>query len=221
MGSTESMQSLHLSFDLDGTLINSLPLMKSSWETLCRKYNIRVGWSQFKLQLGLPFEVICLNLGLEDLAVDLHNDYFDYNYRNIDKVEPMPGLEFLKEWLAMENIEWSILTSKPKKTAVPILSKFSLNPSIVIFCDDTVQGKPSIEPAMLLKSKVSPNKKITYVGDSIVDHLFAVNSGFKFVNFCPSAPLEYDISSHILGAGRILNPFVSIDSLLDIPRVVS
>jgi phosphoglycolate phosphatase-like HAD superfamily hydrolase len=220
MGNTKVMRTIHLSFDLDGTLIDSLPLMRASWEALCKKYNLKVGWSQFKLQIGLPFDAICSNLGLEDLAADLHKDYFNYNFQNIDKIEEMPGLQHLREWLARENIEWSILTSKPKKTAIPILSKFSLNPNIMICCDDTAKGKPNIEPALLLRSKVSPARKIFYIGDSIVDHLFSVNSEFEFIDFSPNGNAEYDLSSRLLGSGRILNPFISIDSLAEIPRVV-
>ena len=35
---------IHISFDLDGTLINSIPLMKLSWENVSSQLNLGIGW---------------------------------------------------------------------------------------------------------------------------------------------------------------------------------
>ena len=57
----------HISFDLDGTLINSIPLMKLSWENVNKKLNLGIGWENYKKNIGLPFSKICKNLSIEKL----------------------------------------------------------------------------------------------------------------------------------------------------------
>ena len=209
MENTNKLRSLHLSFDLDGTLINSLPL-----------YGLKIGWSQFKMQIGLPFVEICKNLGVEDLSEDLHRDYFNFNLENIEKIEAMPGLDVLLDWLLDNNIEWSIITSKPRVTALPILAKFSLSPLVALFCDDTQKGKPNIDPANLLKLKIQNGKEIYYIGDSIVDHIFSVNAGFKFIHFTPEVEEDYNLSASNSSSGLVLNPYLKVKSLSDIPNIL-
>ena len=38
----------HICFDLDGTLINRVPLMKDSWENVSTTLNLKIGWDAYK-----------------------------------------------------------------------------------------------------------------------------------------------------------------------------
>ncbi len=175
---------IHLSFDLDGTLINSIPLMRASWENVCKKLDLKIGWSVYRNYIGLPFEKICENLKIEDLTSEVKEIYFQFNKKNIDIIESMPGLQDCCEWLKNEEIEWSIITSKPKYTTLEILEKFELNPNVLITCDDTLNGKPTNAPAELLRSKLDQTQRsYFYIGDTLIDHLFSINAGFKFIEF--------------------------------------
>ena len=106
-------------------------------------------------------------------------------------------------------IDWSIITSKPRITTNPIIAYFDLNPNILITSDDVENGKPYVDSSKVLFSQLSKKyKKIYYVGDTTIDHLFAINSGFDFIEF---GKLSND---------NILNPRLKISNLYDIKNIL-
>jgi phosphoglycolate phosphatase-like HAD superfamily hydrolase len=196
---------IHLSFDLDGTLINSIPLMKLSWENVNNKLNLGIGWEVYKKHIGLPFSKICKNLSIEKLESEVSELYFTFNQKNIEKIRPMNGLEECLEWLNENKIDWSIITSKPKITTDPILTYFDLNPNFLITSDDVENGKPFIDGSKILISQFTKKyRKIYYIGDTTIDHLFAINSNFHFIEF------------NLQPNQNILNPRSVISNLADL-----
>ena len=84
---------IHISFDLDGTMINSLPLMKLSWENVSSRLNLGIGFEEYRKNIGLSFSQICKNLSLERLELEAYDLYFKFNQENIDKIKPINGLK--------------------------------------------------------------------------------------------------------------------------------
>ena len=201
---------IHISFDLDGTMINSLPLMKLSWENVNSRLNLGIGFEEYRKNIGLSFSQICKNLSLERLELETYDLYFKFNQENIDKIKPINGLKECIEWMSLSNIDWSIITSKPKITTMPILELFDLNPKVLITADDVENGKPYIDSSQLLTSQLSDKiNKIYYVGDTTIDHLFAVNSGFEFIEFNQLSENKY-----------ILNKRLVISNLKEIKNII-
>lgn len=201
---------IHISFDLDGTMINSLPLMKLSWENANSKLKLGIGFEVYRKNIGLSFSQICKNLSLERLELEIYDLYFKFNQENIDKIKPINGLKECIEWMSVSNIDWSIITSKPKITTMPILELFDLNPKVLITADDVENGKPYIDSSQLLTSQLSDKiNKIYYVGDTTIDHLFAVNSGFEFIEFNQLSENKY-----------ILNKRLVISNLAEIKSII-
>ena len=201
---------IHISFDLDGTMINSIPLMKLSWENVSSRLNLGIGFEEYRKNIGLSFSQICKNLSLERLELEVYDLYFKFNQENMDKIKPINGLKECIEWMSVSNIDWSIITSKPKITTMPILELFDLNPKVLITADDVENGKPYIDSSQLLTSQLSDKiNKIYYVGDSTIDHLFAVNSGFEFIEFNQLSENKY-----------ILNKRLVISSLAEIKNII-
>jgi phosphoglycolate phosphatase-like HAD superfamily hydrolase len=201
---------IHISFDLDGTLIDSIPLMKLSWENVSTKLNLGIGWEVYRKNIGLPFSQICKNLSLEGVESEVYDLYFKFNQDNVDKIKPMDGMKEFTEWMDMSNVDWSIITSKPKITTNVILELLDLNPKFLITADDVENGKPCIDGSELLTSQL--NNKIDlvyYVGDTTIDHLFAINSGFKFIEFNQLSDSQF-----------ILNNRPVISNLLDIKNII-
>jgi len=197
---------IHLSFDLDGTLIDSIPLMKLSWENVNTRLNLGIGFEAYRKNIGLPFSQICKNLSLEEIESEVYDLYFKFNQENVDKIKPINGLKEFVDWMNVSNIDWSIITSKPKITTVPILELFDLNPKVLITADDVENGKPRIESSQLLTSQLNDKiNKIYYVGDSTIDHLFAIDSGFEFIEF-----------NQLSGSQYILNIRLVVSNLADI-----
>lgn len=201
---------IHISFDLDGTLIDSIPLMKLSWENVNARLNLGVGWDKYEKNIGLPFSQICKNLSLERVESEIYDLYFGFNQDNVDKIKPMSGLKECIKWMEISNIDWSIITSKPKINVNPILKLFDLSPAILITADDVKKGKPWVDGSQLLISQLSDKiDKIYYVGDTTIDHLFALNSGFDFIEFNQLSKSQY-----------ILNNRPSISRLSDIKNII-
>lgn len=172
----------HISFDLDGTLIDSFPLMKKSWENVNKELKINRTWEQYKENIGLPFDKICENLGISEFSEEIYKVYFEFNKKNIKYIKPMPGLKSCLNWLKQNEIEWSIITSKPSITALDICNYFDLKPNLLITSDMVKFGKPNIESSNILRTKLK-NKKYYYIGDTIIDFIFAINSHFTFIEF--------------------------------------
>ncbi|MBT7558617.1 HAD family hydrolase [Candidatus Woesearchaeota archaeon] len=201
---------IHISFDLDGTLIDSIPLMKLSWENVNSKLNLGIGWEAYRENLGLPFSQICKNLSLEGYESEIYKLYFKFNKENVGKIEAMSGLQDCIFWLNSNDIDWSIITSKPKFTTTLILDLFNLNPRVLITADDVKNGKPYSEASQLLLSQLSNRiDKIYYVGDTVIDHLFSINSKFEFIEF-----------NKLTGNQYILNKRHVISNLLDIKNII-
>ena len=201
---------IHISFDLDGTLINSIPVMKLSWENVNSRLNLGIGWEMYRKNIGLPFSQICKNLSIEKLELEVYDFYFKFNQDNMDKIRPIDGLKDCVDWMSVNNIDWSIITSKPKITTIPILELFDLNPKVIITSDDVKNGKPYIDSSQLLTSQLSDKiNKIYYVGDTTIDHLLAINSGFEFIEF-----------NQLPGKKHILNNRAVISNLADIKNIL-
>jgi phosphoglycolate phosphatase-like HAD superfamily hydrolase len=204
------INNIHISFDLDGTVIDSIPLMKLSWENVNEKLNLGLGWDAYRKNIGLPFSQICKNLGLERLEQEVYDIYFGFNQENTDKIKPMKGLSECIQWIEKNDISWSIVTSKPKMTSMQILELFDLKPEILITADDVEKGKPHIESAQLLISQLDDKfDKIYYIGDTTVDHLFSINSGFEFIEFNTLSTSQY-----------ILNNRSVVSNLSDIKSII-
>ena len=207
------INNIHISFDLDGTMIDSIPLMKLSWENVNEKLNLGIGWGAYRKNIGLPFSQICKNLGVEGLEQEVCDMYFGFNQENIDKIKPMRGLSECMEWIKKNDFSWSIVTSKPKITTIPILELFDLKPDVLITADDVEKGKPYIDSAQLLTFQLDDKfDKIYYIGDTIIDHLFAINSGFEFIEFIEFNTLS--MSQYILNNRSVVSNLSDIKSII-------
>lgn len=198
----------HFSFDLDGTLVDSIPLMEQSWRNVRNQLSVDVSWLEYKKYIGLSFPDICKNVGLGDFEPEIQRVYFDFNLKNQHLICPMPGLDALKKKLLTVD-SWSIITSKPLRNALPILEKFGLEPNIVITPDKLVRGKPYPEASEIIRQNFDCSTFV-YVGDTVTDHLFAINSGFEFIRFLPpNAEMSPDVTAY----KTIINPHKKVSDL--------
>ena len=58
-------------FDFDGVLIDSLPVMEIAWNSVRSKYKIKNSFDQYKKLIGLPFQEILEELGIDSSKKDL------------------------------------------------------------------------------------------------------------------------------------------------------
>lgn len=175
-------------FDLDGTVIDTTELIRSSFRYTCRKV----------LGKELPDEVLLANVGrpLEvqmrilspEHADELVRVYREHNHRYHDElVRPLEGIEEILTWLREKGIKTGIVTSKSRWLAERGLKICGLDHyfDCMIAADDVENPKPAAEPVLrcLEKLEVKQNEAV-YVGDSPYDIEAGKNAGVLTVAVC-------------------------------------
>ena len=196
----------HVSFDLDGTLINSFSTMKIAWEAATAKLHINCGFAEYRRYVGLPFPKIMEMLGLSNYLTELNELYFAGTRRLYDQIPVIEGANALIDECKARGLGTSIITSKPRRNSELILEKMGFEVDRLMCGDDYSKGKPDPMAGQILCEEMglSPSE-VLYVGDAIFDFQFALNTGMQFVLFTDG------------GANRLpsnmLNPVASVPEL--------
>jgi len=205
---------IHISFDLDGTIVDSLYLMEEAWIFTTKKLSLNVRFNEYKKYIGTPFRDIINSLNLSCDYNEIYDLYFGYIKDHQNKIKLFPEVEYIIDYLESRGIEWSIITSKPRLRAISILNLFSINPKYLICPEDVCKGKPNNDSINLLKdmAKISKNTKIFYVGDMLTDLKFSVESNIEYIHVSTGIGKCLD--------NRILNRFYRIDSISEIKHIL-
>ncbi|THD71614.1 HAD family hydrolase [Thalassobius vesicularis] len=174
----------HISFDLDGTLINSFGNMKIAWQGATEALHINCGFSEYRRYVGLPFPKIMEMLGLKNYTTELSEEYFTRTRALAGNIPEIPGAKDLVKLCRDEGYKVSIITSKPRKNSEDIVEKMGFQVDELICGDDFTKGKPDPYAGFLVCKKlgVTPAETL-YVGDMVFDFQFALNAGMQFVYF--------------------------------------
>lgn len=177
----------HISFDLDGVIIDSLQLMEHSWNAVQKQFDIDVSFLEYKKHIGLPFFNILKNLGLPE---SLHDGVYDvYNREsscNLDRVNLFDFVEISIIKARESGRKISLVTSKNRERTKEILEFFNISYlfDTIITPDDikTGRGKPNPDPLLLacIKLGVNPSETV-YIGDMDADRLSARRAGIRFI----------------------------------------
>ncbi len=182
--STLMRQIRHVSFDLDGTLVDSFDVMRQSWEAATRQLGIECEFEKYRNYVGLPFDKILEKIGLSNRHADLANLYFSGTQAMQDRVMKIEGADELLVACRTRGLSLSVITSKPRRTAFPLLRDLKLDVDFLVCADDVPKGKPDPNSAMLLCDHLCLTPaEVLYVGDTALDYHFAINAGMSFVLF--------------------------------------
>ena len=174
----------HVSFDLDGTLIDSFHIMKAAWETSMASLNLNCSFSEYKRCIGIPFPKILETLDLSGYERELTKLYFSHTKKSAGNIKVTYGAYDVFDWANKIGISTSIITSKPRENAQILCDKFKFSVDLLVCGDDDREGKPNrrVADVLLKRFKILPSDVI-YVGDMPVDFQFALNVGMKFIFF--------------------------------------
>lgn len=174
----------HLSFDLDGTLVDSFEVMRQAWEDATARLGIRCGFERYRSHVGLPFGQILQAIGLSDYEAELTELYFAATRANQHRVSMVEGAGAVLAQARQQGLGVSVITSKPRRNAEPLLTQMGLEVDMLICADDVARGKPDPMSATLLCTRLDLSPaEVLYVGDMVFDLQFALNSGLQFVFF--------------------------------------
>jgi pyrophosphatase PpaX len=174
----------YILFDLDGTLIDTTPLIVESFKhTFLFHHNIEKKEEEVLEFLGLPLRAPFerLHPGMEE---EMMSTYRKFNEEKHDGyvglfVDIVYTLDKLKE----KGICLGVVTSKRRELAMRGMRLFGIEKYMSVFVglEDTEKHKPEGEPLIkaLDQLGVKKKEKVLYVGDSPYDVLCAKNAGVR------------------------------------------
>jgi len=171
-------------FDVDGTLLDTIPLIVETYQFIYQKWLNRPGdMTEILSGIGMPLEDYFRRFPAE-LSENMKNDYLNYNRNNLDThvgifLQVPPLLAALKE----RGIPMGIVTSKRMATARHSLCDFGLESffQVIIAKESTRVHKPEAEPVLegMRQLGLSDPGRVVFVGDSLHDLLCARNAGCR------------------------------------------
>jgi pyrophosphatase PpaX len=167
-------------FDLDGTLLDSIPLIRRTFEKVFADFGIPWGEGEVMKTVGLP-----LRQAAEIYAPDQEEQFLKaytefYHDHQAEMLELFPGTIETLDVLRRAGLRLGLVTSKRREPAVAGMSMTGLDRYIshVVALEDT--GRPKPYPDCLLRGlellAVKPGQSV-YVGDSCYDVLTGKNAG--------------------------------------------
>ncbi|MBC3843411.1 HAD family hydrolase [Streptacidiphilus sp. 4-A2] len=170
-----------LLLDLDGVLVDTLPVMRTAWAAACQEHGIDLPFAAYKQHLGRPFDDIMSLLDLPN-GNDLHESYDRAACAAADQAKTFEGIEAVLHTFAEQGWLLGVVTSKPLRRAMPLLARLG-TPFSTIRTPGRSRGKPAPDPLLLavLDLGLDP-EQATYVGDMAVDGESARRAGVGYVH---------------------------------------
>lgn len=179
-------------FDLDGTLIDSLPAIRRGFDAVADALDLPRpdrATAQGFVGAGVPAAMERMlrwagaDPGLHGRAVALMLDAYGRVPHDANTV--YPGVRDVLAALADRGVPIGLCTNKPRAPTEAVVAALGLGPFAVVACgDDPGPRKP--DPAPLLRCCAALGAAAgdaLYVGDSEVDHATAAAAGVPFALF--------------------------------------
>ena len=166
---------LGLVFDLDGTLVNSMPMVLASFTHAIKVFQNPPSPPEIFSKLTGPAESCLRNLLADERNLpEAMNRLIDYNDRNHHQIIPFDGAVEMLESLLRNRADVSLWTGRDRATTMEILDNHHLLPYFqkVVCGDDFPSHKPDPEGlAHILDDLSLKNSDVLFVGDADVDVL--------------------------------------------------
>ena len=211
-------------FDLDGTLVDSLPYHHESWRIFFKKNNIEKndfneiyknykGGGTLELMTSV-FGDIYTKDELEKMSDDKEVIFRDI-YRS--KIFPINGLRKFLDNLKKNNILLSIGSNAIRKNVLMTIKELGITNyfSSIICGDEVSKGKPDPEMYIKTLSNLNVNKNECIIfEDSIEGVTAAKNANIKAIGITSSQSSE---TLKSVGAFKTIEDYtkISIDNILD------
>lgn len=170
-----SRKKLGVVFDLDGTLVNSIPMVLASFTYAIKVFQTPPSAMEIFHQLGGPPD-ICLRNLLDDESniPEAMSRLLDYNSRNHHQIVPFEGSTDMLDAMLKHGVQVAVWTGRDRETTAEILTAHNLWKyfQLVICGDDFPSHKPDPEGLAHIMDELSLNSSdMLFVGDADVDVL--------------------------------------------------
>jgi phosphoglycolate phosphatase len=179
-------------FDMDGTLVNSLPDISNSLNHVLKEYGFSerkeeeypkwIGSGiEYLIENALPQNIEKDNYLIQKIIKDFRS-YYKLHW--LDYSHLYEGIPELLDYLTNSKISYSVLSNKPdyytKEIASQILSMWDFS-----FVQGALEGIPTKPDPTLLISMINklkiPRERILYVGDTETDIKTAQSAGVDVI----------------------------------------
>ncbi|MER5689393.1 HAD-IA family hydrolase [Streptomyces sp. NPDC002205] len=171
-----------LLLDLDGVLLDTLPVMQKAWRTVQKAHGITLPFTDYERHLGREFGDIMQRLGVTDIA-GVRRTYETESVAAAHLAHEFTGVvEVLHAFVAAD---WrlGVVTSKHVDRAAPLLAHLGCPFATVRTPAGAGRAKPAPDPILLalVDLGVDPAAAV-YVGDMAVDQESAARAGVAYVH---------------------------------------
>lgn len=171
-------------FDLDGTLVDSLPLILESFRTAMQQMDLPFSKDEVLKTVGLPLKDIC-NRFAGERGTELFNRYIEYQNTIHDLyLKEYSGTKDMLNYLKNNDYLLGIVTSKRRMMAERGINLTGLDRiiDVLVALEDAPRAKPEAEPVLTaLKALGKTPDKAVYVGDSPFDIRCGKKAGVQTV----------------------------------------
>lgn len=166
-------------FDLDGTLIDSIPLIRLSFEHTFDRLGLPWGQGEVLNTIGLPLRDVAKHYAPGN-AEKFLAIYAEFQKKTQEKLlKPFPEAEKALNHLQEEGYRTGVVTSKRRKATKESLIITGLEKYLEVVVTVEDAGRPKPNPDSLLSALEhleTPSGKAVYIGDSIYDILTGKNA---------------------------------------------
>ncbi len=177
------MNSKHIVFDIDGTLIDSITAdLTSLQETILSVINKKIEIDNLTFAFGIPGEVALKRLGIEE-AYEVNKIWANNFKQHAHTITVFKGIEFVLQELQKQGCKLGIITSRSRTEYTDDFLRFQLTDyfETVICVEDSALPKPAPDPMLEYLKRTGANASdVLYIGDSIYDFQCASNAGVEF-----------------------------------------
>lgn len=191
MNSLKSFSFKGLLFDLDGTLVNSLPAVDRAWRTWATEFGLDPDYVAPRIHGKRAVDsILILAPHLDQLEAFKRLEYLEAT--DTDGVVPMPGaVPFLN---GLTDVPWGIVTSGSSPIAVPRLKAGGISaPSVFVTAEQISHGKPHPQPFLEGATRLGIEPEfIVAFEDTLAGVRSAHAAGMKVIGLSDEAAEEAD-----------------------------
>jgi len=205
-------------FDLDGTLIDSMPYHVKAFQKLYSVRHIKVNLNEARSLMGLPASEIIAHLNkkyhVKDNALKMRDERRKYFFEFIkNKDITIKGVKKTIKELRKE-YKTAIVTGSSRKSYLGSTDKeFQKLFDCVVCVDDVKNAKPAPDELLLAakKLKASPTKCLM-IGDSRFDQMAGKNAGMNSIGvltgYTSARKLKLAGAKEVIGSVNDLNKVI-------------
>lgn len=172
-------------FDLDGTVVNTIPLIIASYEhAMWSVLGVRPTTDEARGWIGQTLHAT-FSQRYPEKAEELVDSYIAWNLDHLaELLQEYPGVDELLAELCASGSTIGVVTSKRHGSAASTLESAGLagRLPVLVAMEDTAVHKPSPEPLLLaLERRGARLAESVYIGDAVVDIQAAKAAGMDVI----------------------------------------